>query len=86
MAHYLRRIVEEVSTGLTAEQVQTQFTGKLRSILAKSGVDLPPEAVTVEASDSEEDPDYYDVIMRIQPPFRILGQDVDLLLSIRLHR
>jgi len=86
MAHYLRRIVEEVSTGLTIEQVQTEFTGKLRSILAKSGVDLPPEAVTVEASDSEEDPDYYDVIMRIQPPFRILGQNVDLLLSIRLHR
>ncbi len=52
MAHYLRRIMEEVSTGLTAEQVQEQFAGKLRSILAKPGVELPQEAVTVEASDN----------------------------------
>jgi predicted component of type VI protein secretion system len=86
MAHYLRRITEEVSTGLTPEQVQTQFEGKLRSILVKPGTDLPAEAVKVEASDNEKNPDYYDVIMRIQPPFQILGQKVDLLLAIQLHR
>lgn len=86
MAHYLRRITEEVSTGLTPEQVQTQFTGKLRSILAKPGADLPAEAVIVEASENEDNPDYYDVIMRIRPPFQILGGGVDLLLSIQLHR
>jgi predicted component of type VI protein secretion system len=92
MAHYLRRITDEVSTGLTAEQVQMEFVGKLRSVLVKPDVDtpgsvpLPPEAVLVEVSDNAENPDYYDVVMRIQPPFQILGRDVSLLLGIQLHR
>lgn len=86
MAHYLRRLVREVSTGLTAEQAQRVITGKLRTILAKPGVELPPEAVRVEVSDSEEKPGYYNVIMQIQPPFKILGRDVDLLLGVELHR
>lgn len=86
MTHYLRRILREVSTGLTAEQMQTAMTEKIRSILSGPGVELPEEAVMVEMSDSEEKPDYYDVVLRIQPPFQILGRDVDLLLGLELHR
>ena len=86
MAHYLRRIVDEISTGATREQAQMAFVGKLRSILAKSGAELSPESVMVQVSDNEENPDYYNVVMLIRPPFQILGSDVDLMLGIQLHR
>ena len=91
MAHYLRRILREVSMGLAAEQVQNAFVGKLRSILAKQGagargVLLSPEAVRAEVSESEEKPGYYHVVLRIQPPFQILGRDADLLLGAEVPR
>jgi type VI secretion system protein ImpC len=86
MSHYLQRIVKDISTGLTAEQLQIELTGKLRMILAKSGEQLPVDAVIVEVNDSEDSPDYYDVIMRIMPTFKILGWDVDLLLRINIHK
>ncbi|MFQ6009215.1 MAG: type VI secretion system contractile sheath large subunit, partial [Candidatus Zixiibacteriota bacterium] len=86
MAHCLRRIVRDVSTGLTAEQVSAMFTGQLRAILAKaSEASLPEEAVVVEVSDNEEKPEYYDVVLRVRPPFQILGRNVDLLLGLELH-
>ena len=86
MAHYLRRIVDEISTGVTREQAQMAFVGKLRSILAKPGAELSPESVMVQVSDNEENPDYYNVVMLIRPPFQILGSNVDLILGIQLHR
>ena len=85
MAHYLRRIVQEVSTGLTPEQLQRTLAGKLRLIMTKSRGELSPDTVVVEVSDSKES-DYYDVSLRIAPPFRILGRKVDLLLGLQLHR
>ena len=85
VSHYLRRIVQEVSTGLTAEQLQRALAGKLRLIMTKSRGELSPDTVAVEVSDSEE-LDYYDVSLRITPSFRILGRKVDLLLGLQLHR
>lgn len=82
MAHYLQRIVREVSTGLTAEQVQEMLIAKFRSILGKTDGELSEEAVTVEVEESEENPEYYDAVLRIRPPFQILGRDVDLLLGL----
>jgi len=86
MTHYLRLMVREISTGLTAEQVQRALAGKLQLALAKSGAGLPPEAVMVEVSGSENEPDYYSATLRIKPPFQILGRDVHLLLGLQLHR
>lgn len=86
MAHYLRRIVDEISTGVTREQAQMAFVGKLRSILTRPGAELSPESVMVQVSDNEENPDYYNVVMLIRPPFQILGSNVDLILGIQLHR
>ena len=86
VTHYLRRIVQEVSTGLTAEQVQRALEGKLQLILTKSRDELPPDAVTVEVSDNKEQPDYYNVALHIKPPFQILGRSVKLLLGLQLHR
>lgn len=86
VTHYLRRIVQEVSTGLTAEQVQRALEGKLQLILAKSRDELPPDAVTVEVSDNKEQSDYYNVALHIKPPFQILGRSVKLLLGLQLHR
>lgn len=86
MAHYLRRIARDVSTGLTAEQVHEMLTGKFQGILAKTGGELSEEAVIVEVEESEEDPEYYDVVLRIRPPFQILGRGVDLLLGLQLRR
>jgi type VI secretion system protein ImpC len=86
MAHYLRRLVRDVSTGLTAEQAQEMLTAKFRPILTKTGIELPEEAVTVEVEESEENPEYYDVVLRIRPPFQILGRNVDLLLGFELRR
>lgn len=85
MAHYLRRITKEISTGLTAEHIQSSFITKLRSILTIPGVALPPDAVMVSVSDSKENPGYYDVSLRIKPPFQILGQDADLMLGMQLR-
>lgn len=85
VAHYLRRIVPEVSTGLAPEQVQNMLIGKFRSVLA-SGGSVSPDAVMARVLDSEEKPDCYNVALRIQPPFQILGQQVDLVLGIELRR
>ena len=86
MTHYLRLMVREISTGLTAEQVRRALAGKLQLALAKSGAGLPPEAVMVEVSGNENEPDYYSATLRIKPPFQILGRDVHLLLGLQLHR
>lgn len=80
IAHYLRRISQEVSTGLTADQVQRNIESKLRLALAKSGT------VTVQVSESRENSDYYDVSLRISPSFQILGRNVKLVLGLQLHR
>lgn len=86
MSHYLRRIVQEVSTGLTAEQMQRALAGKLRLILEESGGGVSPDVVMVQVSDSKEQPDYYDAALHVRPPFQILGRKVDLLLRLQLHR
>jgi type VI secretion system protein ImpC len=86
MAHYLRRIVRDDATGLTAEQAQEMLTAKFRGILAKTDGELSEEAVTVEVEESEEKPEYYDVFLRVRSPFQILGRGVDLLLGFELHR
>lgn len=81
MSHYLQKITKEVSTGMSPEQIQIEFTGKLRSIFAKPDVQLSPDAVLVEVSRNKEAPGVCEVFLRIRPPFQILGQDVDLLLG-----
>ena len=87
MAHALRRIMRDIYTGLTAEQVSARFTGQLRSLLTKaSEAPLPEGAVVVEVNDNEERPEFYDVVLRIRPPFQILGRGVDMLLGFELHR
>ena len=78
--------MQEVSTGLTPDQLQRTLMGKLRLILTKSRSELSPDAVVIEVSDNKEQPDYYSVSLRITPPFRILGRKVDLLLGLQLHR
>ncbi|MFC1716174.1 type VI secretion system contractile sheath large subunit [Candidatus Poribacteria bacterium] len=86
MTHYLRRIAQEVSTGLTGEQMQRAITGKLQLILKELCGDVSSDVVMVQVSDSKEQPDYYDVSLRIRPPFQILGRRVDLMLGLQLHR
>jgi type VI secretion system protein ImpC len=86
MTHYLSLMVREISTGLTAEQVQRALAGKLRLALAKSDAEIPAETVMVEVSDSAEDPEYYNTRLSIRPPFQILGRNVHLSLGLKLHR
>lgn len=86
LAHYLLRLTRDVSTGLTAEQVQALLTAQFQAILAKTGGTLPEEVVTVEVEASKEQPEYYDVVLRIRPPFQILGRNVELFLGLALHR
>ncbi len=86
MTHYLKRIVQEVSTGLAAEQMQRAITGKLQLILKELCGDVSSDVVTVQVSDSKEQPDYYDATLRIRPPLQILGRRVDLMLGLQLHR
>jgi len=86
MTHYLSLMVRDISSGLTADQVQKALVGKLRLALAESGAELSPETVIVEVSDSAEEPNYYNATLNIKPPFRILGRNVHLLLGLKLHR
>ena len=67
------------------ESLFRELAGKLSMILAKS-VDLSSDMVTVQVAESKEQSDYYDVSLRIRPPFQLLGRNVDLMLGIRLHR
>ncbi|MBI1926566.1 type VI secretion system contractile sheath large subunit [Candidatus Poribacteria bacterium] len=86
MADYLKRVVRAISTGLTAEQVQERLTAQFRALLAKMETKLSEKAVTVEVEASQEKPESYNVFLRLQPPFQILGQAVDLVLGLELHR
>jgi type VI secretion system protein ImpC len=86
MAHYLRIIVRDVSTGLSAEQLQRELLGKLQLILKELCGDVSSDVLMVQVSESREQPDYYDVALRIKPPFQILGQRVELMLGLQLHR
>jgi type VI secretion system protein ImpC len=88
MARLLRRITKkEISTGLTAENISNIFSSHLRAFLKPAdGQPLPKEAVQVEVAESEENPESYEVILRIKPTFRILGRAVDLLLGFEIPR
>jgi len=85
MTHYLGRIAREVSTGLTAQQMQRAIAGKLQLILKELCGEVSADVLMVQVSDSK-DPNYYQVALRVSPPFQILGQRVELSLGMQLHR
>ena len=85
MTHYLGRIAREVSTGLTAQQMQRAIAGKLRLILEELCGEVSSDVLMVQVSDSKE-PNYYQVALRISPPFQILGRRVELSLGMQMHR
>lgn len=86
MAYHLQRIQRQVGTGGSKEEVEGIFKEGIRMALMMSGKRAPAEAVQVEVTDSSETPDYYDVTLRIRPPFTIFGQSVDLLLGLELRK
>lgn len=86
LAHYVLRVTQDISTGLTPENIQTLLTTQFSTILGAKGMTSPEDIVTVEVSENEDNPAYYDVVLRFQPPFQILGRTVDLFLGASLHR
>jgi len=86
MSHHLQRIQRQAGAGGSKEEVEAIFKEGIRMALMISGKRADADAVQVEVTDSSETPDYYDVTLRIRPPFTILGQSVDLLLGLELRK
>lgn len=86
MSQYLQKIHGEIGGGADKKQVEDAFKSGMLSALSAGGERASDEAVQIEVTDSGESPDYYDVTLRIRPPFNILGQSADLLLGLPLRK
>ena len=76
----------DIGGGADKKQVEDAFKAGMLDALSAGGERAPEESVQVEVTDSGESPDYFDVTLRLRPPFNILGQSADLLLGLPLRK
>lgn len=86
MSQHLQKLERSAGGGKSKEEVEAFFREGIRSALMISGERASDEAVQVEVTEESETPDVLDVILRIRPSFTILGNNVDLLLGVQLHK
>lgn len=79
LSHYLNKI--EINTDLSPEEMEKVLHDKVLSFISLPDVITPDECVAVQITASKEQPGSYDIVLRVQPVFKILNTDIDLLLE-----
>jgi len=85
VAHYLRWILKNMPEKPVAQQVQDILMERFKAILAGSGVRLNAESMIAEVSESQDNPRYYNISLKVQPPYQIFHINVDVSLEMQIQ-
>jgi type VI secretion system protein ImpC len=81
LSHYLLKIKNEIPAIAPKEEMEKILKNKIIAFIFSSGKTLSDESVIVQVTEDEEDPSSYNVAIRIQSVFKIMGKNIDLLLE-----